>query len=304
MSTAAAERKTALAIFALLSVIWGYNWIVMKFGLQYAGPFAFSAIRSVIAAAVLFAVLFATGRPLRPPAFWETLLLGLLQTAGFIGLVQVALVQGGAGKTAVLAYTMPFWTLLLAWLWLSERMRPLQWLAVALAGAGLLLILQPWDMHTSALSKVLALAAGLSWAGSVIVAKRLRARHQVDLMSLTTWQLTLGMIPLLIGAWLVPERPTEWSIGFVWALLYAGVLGTGFGWMMWLYVLNRLPAGTASLNSLAIPVIAVLSSWLQFGERPALIEGVGMLIIAVGLGLMSLVALREEQPVESTMAQE
>lgn len=304
MPPAAAERRTALAIFAVLAVIWGYNWVVMKQGLLYAGPFAFSAIRSVLAAVFLFAALIVTGRSLRPPPFWETLLLGLLQTAGFIGLVQVALVQGGAGKISVLAFTMPFWTLLLAWLLLDERMRPLQWLAVALAGVGLVLILQPWALHSSGLSKVLALAAGFCWAASIIVAKRLRARHQVDLMALTTWQLTLGMIPLLIGAWLVPEQPILWSMNFLWALLYAGVLGTGLGWMMWLYVLNRLPAGTASLNALAIPVIAVFSSWLQFGERPDAIEGVGMAVIAVGLALMSAAAVREAQPPEPSMAQE
>lgn len=304
MPPAAAERRTALAIFAVLAVIWGYNWVVMKLGLLYAGPFTFSAIRSVLAAGFLFAALLVTGRSLRPTPFWETLLLGLLQTAGFIGLVQVALVQGGAGKISVLAFTMPFWTLLLAWLLLDERMRPLQWLAVALAGAGLVLILQPWALHSSGLSKVLALAAGFCWAASIIVAKRLRARHQVDLMALTTWQLTLGMIPLLLAAWLVPEQPVVWSLNFIWALLYAGVLGTGLGWMMWLYVLNHLPAGTASLNALAIPVIAVFSSWLQFGERPDATEGIGMLVIAVGLGLMSAVAVREEQRPDPAMAQE
>src|SRR5690606_8646437 len=235
---------------------------------------------------------------------WETLLLGLLQTAGFLGLVQFALVQGGAGKVAVLAYTMPFWTVLLAWLWLGERLRPLQWLAVALAGCGLLLILQPWSMATNALSKLLAVGAGLSWAASVIVAKRLRARHQVDLLSLTTWQLTLGIIPLVVIAWLVPEQPIDWSPGFLGALLFAAVPGTALGWMMWLYVLNRLPAGTASLNSLAIPVIAVLGAWLQFGERPDVGEAVGMVVIAAGLALMSATALREQRSVEPAMAQE
>lgn len=299
---AAAERKSALVIFAILSLIWGYNWIVMKIGLQYAGPFAFSAIRSVIATVFMFAVLLATRRPLKPVALGETILLGLLQTAGFVGLVQFALVQGGAGKTSVLAFTMPFWTLLLAWALLGERMRPLQWLAVALAGAGLVLILQPWHLQTSALSKVLALAAGLSWAAGIIVAKRLRARHEVDLMSLTTWQLAFGMIPLVIIAWIVPERAVEWSMGFIWVLLYASLLGTAIGWLMWLYVLHRLPAGTASLNALAIPVIAVLASWLQFGEKPESIEAVGMATIAIGLALMSGVALREQRRLEALLA--
>lgn len=304
MSSALAERRSALAVLVLLSLIWGYNWIVMKFGLRYAGPFTFSAIRSALAAAFLFGALIATGRSLRPVALGPTLLLGLLQTAGFIGLVQWALVEGGAGKISVLAFTMPFWTVLLAWLLLGERLRPLQWCAIGLAGAGLLLILQPWNLHATLFSKLLALLAGLSWAASIVVAKRLRARHEVDLMSLTTWQLTLGMIPLLVAAWLVPEPPVEWSGGFVAALLYAGVLGTGIGWMMWLYVLHRLPAGTASLNALAIPVIAVLSAWVQFGERPSLSEGIGMLVIALGLALMSAFALREQRRAEPMMAQE
>lgn len=304
MPAAAAERRSALVVFVVLSLIWGYNWIVMKFGLQYAGPFAFSAIRSVLAAAFLFVALVVTGRSLRPVALAETWLLGLLQTAGFIGLVQFALVQGGAGKTSVLAFTMPFWTVLLARLLLGERMRPLQWLAVGLAGAGLLLILQPWNMQTTLLSKILAVAAGLCWAASIIVAKRLRARHQVDLMSLTAWQLALGLIPLVVAAWLVPERPIDWSLGFIWALLFAGVVGTAIGWMMWLYVLHRLPAGTASLNTLAIPVVAVMSSWIQFGERPSVTELSGMAIIAFGLGLMSAVAVREQRRVDPEMAQE
>ena len=69
-------------------------------------------------------------------------------------------------------------------------------------------------------------------------------------------------------------------------------------------MLNRLPAGTASLNSLAIPVIAVLGAWLQFGERPDVGEAVGMVVIAAGLALMSATALREQRSVEPAMAQE
>lgn len=296
---ASTERRSALVIFAILSLIWGYNWIIMKFGLLYAGPFAFSAIRSVIATIFMFTVLLISRRPLKPVALGGTILLGLLQTAGFVGLVQFALVQGGAGKTSVLAFTMPFWTLLLAWALLGERLRPLQWVAVALAGVGLVLILQPWHMQTSALSKFLALTAGLSWAAGIVVAKRLRARHKVDLLSLTTWQLAIGTIPLVIIASLVPERSVEWSLDFLWVLLYASLLGTAIGWLMWLYVLDHLPAGTASLNALAIPVIAVLASWLQFGEKPESVEAVGMAVIATGLALMSGVALREQRRLEA-----
>ena len=259
------------------------------------GPLTFVALRGVVATAVLFGVLAAAGRSLRPVAFREALLLGLLQTAGFTGLVQLALVTGGAGKVAVLAYTMPLWTLLLARLFLGERLQPLQWLAVSCAAGGLVLILQPWSLAGSTASKLLAVGAGLCWAVAVIVAKRMQARRRLDLPSLNAWQLALGNIPIILLAWVVPEPAVVWAPELLGALAFVAIPGTALGWIMWLYVLERLPAGTASLNALAVPAIAVLGAWLQFGERPNPAEAVGMVVIAVGLALMSVVTLRPER---------
>ena len=54
----------------------------------------------------------------------------MLQTAGFLGLMTWALQGEGAGKTAILTYTMPFWLLLMAWVFLGERLKGFQWVAV------------------------------------------------------------------------------------------------------------------------------------------------------------------------------
>ena len=295
-------RNFALVVFAALALIWSYNWIAMKAATEFTGPFTFAGVRSAIGVVALFAALVATGRSLRPVGLGETLLLGLLQTTAFTGLSQAALMVGGAGKVSVLAYTMPFWTVLLAWLLLGERLKPLQWLAIGLAAAGLVLILQPWDLQASLLSQSLAVAAGLSWAASIIVAKRLRARHQVDLLSLTAWQLALGTIPLLALAWLFGEPAIRWTpeLGAIFA--FSGIFSTAVGWLMWLYLLNRLSAGTVSLNSLIIPVLAVLFAWLQFGEQPDGFELAGMLVITAALGLMSAVAARHARRVEAALS--
>ena len=76
-----------------------------------------------------------------------------------------ALNSAGAGKIAVLTYTMPFWLLLLAWGFLGERLRGAQWAAVGLAFAGLVLVISPWRIH-GLLPSVLTVAGGLSWAAS------------------------------------------------------------------------------------------------------------------------------------------
>ncbi|HXH03393.1 MAG TPA: DMT family transporter, partial [Candidatus Competibacteraceae bacterium] len=103
MTADRARLHNAVLALILLSTIWGYNWVVMKEVLRYVGPFDFVALRTVLGTLALFAVLLWQRRSLRPVAFRATLLLGLLQTAGFMGLTQWALVSGGAGKTVVLA---------------------------------------------------------------------------------------------------------------------------------------------------------------------------------------------------------
>lgn len=224
------------------------------------------------------------------PPWRATLWLGLTQTTGFTGLTHLALVAGGAGKVSVLAYTMPFWTLPLAWLWLGERVRGGQWLAIGLALLGLLAILEPWRAsHTAGLPEVLALAGGVSWAASAIIAKQLRASHQVDVLALTFWQMLYGLPPLLALAWLWPGAPTAWAEPGLWLTLgFAGVFAGGIGWLMWLMLLGRLSAGAAGLNVLIIPAIAVLAAWLQLGEQPSSAECIGMALIALALTLLAL----------------
>jgi drug/metabolite transporter (DMT)-like permease len=216
-------RDFGVLALALLALIWGYNWVVMKIGLEYAQPFTFSALRTFLGALSLFALLLVLRRPLRPPPLGYTIVIGLLQTTGFVGLLMWALDSGGAGKTSVLTYTMPFWLLLLAWAFLGERLRGVQWLAVALALAGLVLVIEPWHLQ-GAFSSALAVAGGFCWAASAVVVKRLQARQEVDILSLTTWQMLFGSLPLVLIATLTWQGGPEWTTQFVLALVYNVIL--------------------------------------------------------------------------------
>ena len=104
---------------AFLWLVWGGNWIVTKLGLAYASAAQLGLMRTVLAVLTLGLIMFFTHRPFKPTPFVPTFLLGLTQTAGFVLLTNLALVAGGAGKVSVLCYTMPFWTLLMARLWLG-----------------------------------------------------------------------------------------------------------------------------------------------------------------------------------------
>jgi drug/metabolite transporter (DMT)-like permease len=275
----------ALAL-ALLALIWGYNWVVMKIGLEYAQPFTFSAMRTFFGALSLFALLLLLRRPLKPPPLGYTIVIGLLQTTGFVGLLMWALQSGGAGKTSVLTYTMPFWLLLLAWAFLGERLRGVQWLAVALAFAGLVLVVRPWAFE-GAVSGLLTVLGGLSWAASALVVKLMQRKYTVDVLSLTTWQMVFGSVPLIIAAIVTYSGGPQWTADFWMGLIYTVILANAVAWFLWLYALHALPAGAAGLGTLSIPVVGVVAAWLQLGEVPTLVEGIGMLLIISALGVLA-----------------
>lgn len=273
----------------ILSVTWGYTWVLAKQALDYAPPFAFAAERSFGGALALFVALKLMGRPLKLIAPGATLAIGLFQITGFMALSTWALVEGGPGKTAVLIFTMPIWVLLLAWPILGERIRGTQWLAAASTLTGLLLIIEPWNMHTSLFSKFLGVMAALCWAIGTVLIKRLRAKQQVDLLSLTTWQMLLGAVPLVLLAVVVPEHPTDWSATYIGILAFMSVISTAFCWWLWITLLDRVPAWEASLSVLGTPVVAIVSARLALGEDFSFGEVVGILLIGAGLALLSLI---------------
>ena len=180
----------------------------------------------------------------------------------------MALAGGGAGRTSVLVFTMPFWTLLLAWPVLHERVQGIQWLAVARALAGL-----------AAGRRAVAVArrsGAEAVGGAVGVRLGVRARsppstssatRDFDALNFIAWQMLVGVLPLTLLPLALDLPRDAWSATYVGCCCAIGALSTALGFLLWIAVLRFLPAGTASLNMFAIPVIALLSSMAIFGER-------------------------------------
>jgi drug/metabolite transporter (DMT)-like permease len=144
-------------------------------------------------------------------------------------------------------------------------------------------------MHSSLFSKFLGVMAALCWAIGTVLVKRLRSQQQVDLLSLTTWQMLLGAVPLVLLALVVPERPTDWSMSYIGILTFMAVISTAMCWWLWITILDRVPAWEASLSVLGTPVVAIVSSRLMLGEEFKIGELTGILLIGGGLALLSLI---------------
>jgi drug/metabolite transporter (DMT)-like permease len=270
-------------------LIWGYSWILMKIGMRYSHPFDFTALRAGVATVLLFALIAIQGRGLRLPRYRMAFLLGTLQVALFMALTQTALLFAGPGKTSVLTYTMPFWMIVFAHVILRERMRGAQWIAVTLAFAGLMLIVAPWRLASGA-GSALAVIAGAVWAISAVLSKKWPTR--ADTLVFTAWQLLFGTLWLTALALLHPHAPIRWTTEFVIVIFVSAAFATAGGWWLWTYVLANTSAGIAGLSSLGIPVIAVLASAIQLGERPDALELSGMVAIGAALALLGWIGLR------------
>ena len=296
--------KAFIALF-ILTIIWGYNWVVMKQAVQFASPFQFAAIRTFFGSIVLFVLIYLTKRPLALKEFPTMLVLGLLQSCGFTGVLIWALVEGGAGKTAVLTYTMPFWVMLFAWPMLGEKIQGWQWLAVLFALFGMVLIFDPLHIKSDGFSMFLAVCSGVSWAISAIVSKKLhhRAPH-LDLLNLTAWPMFLGSIPVVVVAFILPAQPMQWTPTFVFAVLFNVLLSGCLAWVLWLYALQRLQAGVASMASMLAPVIGVIAAWIQLNEVPNTYELIGMVFIALSLVTISGISIIKHTQIDPAQGQE
>jgi len=281
------------ALIATLSLVWGYNWVMMKVATHDAPPFAFAALRFLGGAIVLMATFKLMGRNLHwrvMAARWKTVaLVGLFQTACCFGLITWAISTGTAGRAAILNYTMSFWVLVFSATLLNEKVPAAQWAAAGLAFIGIGCIVFEGGETGDLFNIGLGLAAGLTWGIGVIVTKRAMKFGAIDTMALTAWQMLVGAIILCVVALLVPEPPINWTPAFIAAILYNIGPATPLAYVIWFTLISRLTAGLASLSIMLTPLLGIVLSGLQLGERPGLVEGVGMgliLLAIAGLGLV------------------
>ena len=295
-SQLAERRRAGLLLFGLV-VLWGANWPIMKIGLGYIPPFWFAMARLLLGAFTLFALLAVLGRLRLPPKADLPVVfsVGLLQMAGFLALVNLALLTVGAGRSAVLAYTTPLWVAPAAILFLGERMTPLKAVGLLLGLTGLAILFNPlafpWDDRAQLLGNGALLVAALLWSGAILHIRQHRWRASP--LELAPWQMLLAA--LLMGAVAAATEDLawlEWSWQLGAVLAYNGPLASAFCFWAAIMVSRDLPAITTSLGFLAVPLCGVLASTVWLGEPLTVSLLGGLAAILGGLALVNLADLR------------
>lgn len=269
-------------MLVLLAFAWGLSWPVMKIALDEVGVWMLRFLGLSIGTAALFALVKLWGRsPVIAPgiARWHVVAASVVNVVGFGLFASFAQLAATTSRVVIVNYSMPIWASLMAWLILGERLTLRAGTGLALCVGGLTTLVVPVADPQSAVGLLLALGCALCWAGGTVYMKW--AKIPGDLITITAWQIAIGAVVFAAGLLIfqgasVPQS-VSWRGGL--AVLFTGLIGIGLAYVLWFAIIERLPTATASLGSLATPVVGVGSSMLMLGERPTMADMIGFGLI-------------------------
>jgi drug/metabolite transporter (DMT)-like permease len=284
------RRSTALAhadvgarlMLVALGLIWGITWPVMKIALIEIPPLTMRGTTAVLGAVTYYLMCVIMRRSLRvpsPKAWAHILVASLLNIVAFSLFSAFAQMVATTSRVAILAYTMPIWSTLLAWPFLGERPNRVQATALVLCAVGLATLIYPLTANGIPLGVVFAVAVGVCWGGGTVYLKW--AQIAADQMGVGSWQMTMAAV-VLVACMLIFDGGPQFGrahLDGALATAWTGIASNGIAYALWFTVVQRLPAVTASLGVLASPVIGVIGSFFILGEVPTTSDIIGFALI-------------------------
>lgn len=276
------EITKAKFLLVLLAFVWGLSWPIMTIALAEFSVWTLRVSGFSISALSLFALIRLQGRSAAIPrgvTWLHIVAASLFNVVGFGLFSSFALLTATTSRVVIVNYSMPIWASLMAWLVLGERLSTRAAIGLVLCVSGLSVLVYPVATEQSAAGLLLALCCALSWAAGTVYMKW--ARMSGDLLAITAWQIALGAVVFGVGLLLFQGMPAPAAVSLkaVLAVVYNGLIGTGFAYILWFAIIERLPTATASLGSLATPVVGVSGSMLMLGERPTTADMIGFALI-------------------------
>ena len=282
----------AFVPMGILALIWGCNWPVLKLGVTEIPPLTFRSLTLPFAALGLLAVARLSGESIAIPRAWwgKVAALAFFNIAGWNGLVLFGVQQLPAGRSAILAYTMPVWATLVALMVLHEPLGRRKTIGLALGMAGMALLLGEDFalLRRSPFGAAMILGAAILWSvGTVLLRKW---KPPIAQNALSGWMMLLGCAPLAVAApffddaGLARFAHVSWRVWF--AIGYNILLAGTVAHWAWFTLARTLPVAVSGLASLQVPVVGVFAGMIVLGERPGAAEW-----LALGFVLASLAAV-------------
>ncbi len=265
-------RDSLLA--AVVATLWGFNFVVIDWGMDGVPPLLFVAIRFTVV--VLPAVFLIP----RPQGSWRMIAaVGLFMSLGQFGFLYVSMAAGmPPGLAALVLQAQVIFTILIAAGWLGELPTSAQVVGTTLGCAGLVVVAAGRGGHVPLSALGLCVLAALSWGiGNVIS----RSSGISGGLSLTVWSAVVVPVPLfglslaVNGAGTIGAALADLSWQAVVSTLYTALLASLVGYGIFNTLLSRYPSSAVVPWVLLAPVVAMGSAWLLLDQRPNAAESLG-----------------------------
>ncbi|MFF1925251.1 EamA family transporter [Streptomyces sp. NPDC058221] len=289
-------RPLHIALAALVTAVWGVNFVVIEVGLDHFPPLLFSALRFLVAA--LPAVFFVG----RPKVAWKWVVgVGLALGVAKFGLLFIGMDRGmGAGLSSLVLQVQAVFTALFAALALGERPGRARVLGMGVALAGIGVAAVDEGASGPVLAFVLVIAAAACWGVSNVLTRK---AAPPDALNFMVWVSTVPVLPLL-GLSLIFEgwdRDTEALAALDWSgagiIVYVAWITTVFGFGAWGFLLRQYPASSVAPFTLLVPVFGMSSAALLLDESVSPLRWCAAALLVGGVALTSLAGARRTRAV-------
>lgn len=278
-------RPLHIVLAILTTMIWGFNFVVLKVGVGVVPPLFLTTMRYVFSALPLIFFLKPPKNGWKPMALY-----GLVMGVGQFGLLFPAIKLGApAGLASLVLQSQAFFTMALAALFIGERAGPVRIAGALVAFGGLGVIAAERVLGATPLIPILMLiGAAFFWASGNIIN---RSMGKMDPLGFVVWTSVFPIVPLLVlSLWLEgPQVITATLASPGWtaigALAYLVIASTLIGYGIWSFLLTRYPAGQVAPFSLLVPLFGLSSAALVLGERVTELEAIGAALVVAGLML-------------------
>jgi drug/metabolite transporter (DMT)-like permease len=280
-----------LLLLSILTLFWGMNWSVMKYGVRELPPLWFRFLGVVFGTVVLYLYAQLRGASLAVPrGGWPRIALLALPNMIVWYLVAIlAIAMLPSGRAAILGYTMPIWAALIGALFLGERLAARTWLGVGCAlVATLLLVEGEWgSLAGHPLGAGLMLFAAASWGAGTHLLRRVPL--VIDTLALTFWMMVMTSVALFAASWLFERHAWAIPAGLQWLpIAYNAVFVLGLCNVLWFALARSLPPVASGLSGMLVPVVGVFSGILVLGETPTWTDAAGLVLILAALATVVL----------------
>ena len=264
-----ALSRQQLILLVLLTIVWGINWPIMKFGVTGFPPLSFRSICMWLGLPVLALFLVWRKVPFRiGREHWRELAVLTVFIMLFWHTLAILAIQSlSSGRAAILGYTMPVFSALIGAAWFGQRLAGRAWFGVAAAALGVVLLL--WHEITTLSGKPLGVAmmlvAAATWALGTQQIRRTRIPHPT--LAISFWMTVVTAVWMTAIAILFERDAWVWPTPPVWGAIVYNALGVfAFAQVAWLMLARDLPPIASTLSVMFIPVLGVFSGAWWLGE--------------------------------------